>query len=145
MGLTYHPKQGTLVLARFDKGFREPEMVKTRLAVVISKDMKARRGLCTIVPLSTTDPRPPQPYHCRIDPALTIPEPWGNRPRWVKGDMMLAAGFHRLDLLRLGKGPDGRRVYQTDTISGDDLLAIQRCVLAGLSLGQLTKHLSAPI
>lgn len=141
MGLSYHPKQGTLVLARFDKGFREPEMVKTRLAVVVSKDMKSRRGLCTVVPLSTTAPKPPMGYHCRIDPAFEIPEPWGNRPRWVKGDMVLAAGFHRLDLLRKERGANGRRVYLTETISADDMASIQKCILAGLSLGQLTKHL----
>lgn len=116
-------------------------MVKSRLAIVISKQMAARPGLCTIVPLSTKPPRPPAPFHCQIDPQFKIPEPWGNRPRWVKGDMVYAARFHRLDLLRLDRGASGRRIYLTDTISKDDLERVQRCVLNGLSLTKLTKHL----
>ena len=84
-------------------------------------------------------------YHCQIDPILTIPAPWGNQPRWVKGDMIYAAGFHRLDLLSLGKGEDGKRIYQTETISAEELHRVQSSLLAGLSLGQLTKHLATTI
>ena len=116
-------------------------MVKTRLAIVLSKAIQARAGLCTIVPLSTTEPRPKMPYHCQVNPAFPLPAPWGNRPRWVKADMIYAAGFHRIDLLSLGTGADGRRAYQTSTIPADDLARIQACVLEGLSLGRLTKHL----
>ncbi|WP_299281415.1 type II toxin-antitoxin system PemK/MazF family toxin [uncultured Tateyamaria sp.] len=144
MALQFHPRQGTIVLARFDHAFKEPEMVKTRLAVVVSKDMQARRGLCTIVPLSLSKPQFVMRYHCQIDPQFELPSPWGNQPRWVKGDMLLAAGFHRLDLLSLGKGSDGRRIYQTETISADDLGTIQACILEGLSLGGLTKRPQKP-
>lgn len=141
MALKYHPKQGTILLARFEKGFAKPEMVKTRLAVVVSKPMKARHGLCTIVPLSLSDPTPVMRYHCQIDPDFKIPDPWGNKPRWVKGDLIYAAGFHRLDLLRLGKRPDGKRKYQEETVSKEDLKRIQSCLMEALSMGQLTKHL----
>ena len=141
MALKYHPKQGTLVLARFEPGFREPEMVKTRLAVIVSKDMQARHGLCTVVPLSLTAPPRPMRYHAQINPGFAIPEPWGNQPRWVKGDMVLAVGFHRLDLLLLGRDRSGRRIYQTETLSRDDFRTVQTCLLEGLSLGRLTKSL----
>ena len=130
-----------MVLARFEPGFKEPEMVKTRLAVVISKDIQSRHGLCTVVPLSLTPPPRPMPYHAQIDPDFVIPKPWGNQPRWVKGDLVFAAGFHRLDLLLLGRSKTGRRIYQTETLSGDELKAVQACVLEGLSLGRLTKGL----
>ena len=62
MGLRFHPKQGTIILARFDAGFKKPEMVKNRLSIVVSKEMKGRMGLCTIVPLSLPPPRPKQAH-----------------------------------------------------------------------------------
>lgn len=115
-------------------------MVKTRLSVVISKEMKQRPKLCTIVPLSTSVPFQQMPFHCSINPSFEIPKPWGNMLRWVKADMLFSASFERLDLLKLGKGPDGRRIYQTATLSPDDLRRVQRSVLHGLSMDHLTKH-----
>ncbi|WP_254695520.1 type II toxin-antitoxin system PemK/MazF family toxin [Oceanicola sp. D3] len=116
-------------------------MVKPRLAIVISKPIVARGGLCTVVPLSTTAPDPVMPYHCALEVAFKMPSVWGNRKRWVKGDMVYAAGFHRIDLLSLGKDRSGKRIYQTSTISEQQLAIVQRCVLQGLGLGTLTKHL----
>ena len=113
-------------------------MVKRRLCVVVSKRMKGRGRLCTVVPLSTTAPAQPQAYHCELDVQFRIPKPWGNRTRWVKGDMLYSVSFDRADLLLLGKDEAGRRRYQTDTISSRDLARVQACVLHGLSLGKLT-------
>ena len=134
MGLRYHPKIGTIVRVDYTTGFIEPEMVKRRLGLVVSKEMKGRNGLCTVVPLSTTAPTPPTPFHCQIDPDLEIPDPWGNRPRWVKADLVAGLSFARLDLLTLGKGRDGKRVYQTETISENDLRRVRICLLAALGL-----------
>lgn len=116
-------------------------MVKPRLCVVISKPIQSRVGLCTVVPLSTTPPRRPMPYHCKIDIPFQLPDRWGQRTRWLKGDMIYAAGFHRMDLLVLGKDRNGKRVYQTQTLSTDDIIRVQRCVLHGLSLSSLTNYL----
>lgn len=63
-------------------------MQKPRLCVVLSKPIKARVGLCTVVPPSTTPPDPAMPYHLEIDVPFALPEPWGNLPRWLKGDMI---------------------------------------------------------
>ncbi len=54
--------------------------------------------------------------------------------------MIYNAGYHRVDLLRLGKDGTGKRVYQTETLSADTIAQIQRCVLHSLSLSALTKH-----
>jgi len=140
LALKFHPKQGTIVRVDFDAAFRTPEMVKPRLAVVISKPIQARPGVCTIVPLSTTAPAKPMPFHCELDISFEIPKPWGNVTRWVKGDMVYSAGFHRVDLLRLGRDRNNKRVYQINTISEQSLKQIQKCVLHGLSLSHLTKH-----
>ena len=59
--------------ADYRQGFEPPEMVKRRLAVVVSKPIKARVGLCTIVPLSTTAPEPPMPYHYRLVLPFALP------------------------------------------------------------------------
>ena len=116
-------------------------MVKPRLCVVVSKQMSARPALCTVVPLSTTEPHNLMPYHCELHIRFDLPARWGNRKRWVKGDMIYAAGFHRVDLLLLGKDRSGKRIYQTETIGRDDLRRVQSCVLNGLSLQGLTKYL----
>ncbi len=141
MALNYAPATGCLVVANYGEGFREPEMVKSRLAIVISPPIKARAGLCTIVPLSTTDPDPPMPYHVQIDVPFEIPRPWGNIPRWVKGDMVNSVGLHRLDLLRLGKDRQGNRILQKQCIPPEMLRAVRAAVLHGLGLERLTGHL----
>ena len=135
MALQFAPKMGTIVLVDFDKGFMPPEMVKPRLAVVISPPIKARGKLLTVVPLSTTAPDKIMPYHCQIDIPFELPPRWGNVARWVKGDMINSVSFARTSLLGLGKDAQGQRVYQTNPLQAEQLALIQRCVLAGLGLG----------
>ncbi|MEM7177468.1 MAG: type II toxin-antitoxin system PemK/MazF family toxin [Pseudomonadota bacterium] len=141
MALSYHPKPGTIVRVDYSSGFTEPEMVKRRLAVVLSPAIKARPGLVTVVALSTTDPSPQMPYHALVDIPFELPAGWGRRPRWVKGDMVNAVGFHRVDLLAIGKGPNGKRRYQTKVLPKADFTKVRQCVLHGLGLSTLTKHL----
>jgi mRNA interferase MazF len=141
MSVSYHPAQGSVVTVNFDTGFLPPEMVKRRLAIVLSPAIKARVGLCTVVPLSTTDPEAVAPYHHQFTIQFKLPPSWGNIPRWVKGDMVCTVAWSRIDLLRLDKGLDGKRSYQCQTISGEDFTKVRRCVLHGLGLSPLTKHL----
>jgi uncharacterized protein YifN (PemK superfamily) len=138
MGLIYHPKRGTILLADFSQGFREPEMVKRRLCVVVSPPIEARVGLCTVVPLSQTAPKKTMPYHYQLEIPFQMPSSWGGGSRWVKGDMVCAVGFHRLNLLRLGRGRDGKRRYQTNALSADHMRRIDDCLRAGLGLPPLT-------
>ncbi|NVJ96268.1 MAG: type II toxin-antitoxin system PemK/MazF family toxin [Marivivens sp.] len=136
MALSYSPKKGTIITANFSSGFKEPEMVKRRLAVVVSPPIQARRGLCTVVPLSLSEPNRVMQYHMQLDIPFELPEPWGNVTRWVKGDMICALGWHRLDLLRLGKGDHGKRLYQTETLNSEIMDSIHNCVLFGLGLNR---------
>jgi hypothetical protein len=48
--------------------------------------------------------------------------------------MIYSLSFERMDLFRIGKGPDGRRIYQTNTVSDDTFEKISQCVKAGLGL-----------
>ena len=134
MSIKYHPKRGTIVTVNFDQGFREPEMVKRRLCVIVSPPIEARPGLCTVVPLSTTQPQIVQRYHYEIDIPFKLPNPWGNRTRWVKADMICAVGWHRIDLLRIGKDENGKRIYVLNTLSTVHMARIGDCILHGLGL-----------
>jgi mRNA interferase MazF len=141
MAIREHPVVGTVLVCDFNQGFQEPEMVKRRPVIVISPKISVRAGLCTVVALSTTEPNPSMPYHCRIRLDPPLPEPWGDTVRWVKGDMICAVGFHRLDFPRLGKDSSGKRLYRYNPISDEDLRRVRQCVLSALGLAGLTKHL----
>tara|TARA_R110000868_G_scaffold104337_2_gene287356 strand:- start:343 stop:771 length:429 start_codon:yes stop_codon:yes gene_type:complete len=141
MAIREHPDMGTVLICDFENGFKNPEMDKRRPVVVISPKIRARPQLCTVVSLSTLPPDPVMPYHAQIDLRPRLPLPWGSDGVWVKGDMVNAVGFHRLDLLRLGKQPDGKRIYLLEPLSAENLKVIRTCVLRAVGLSILTKHL----
>ena len=141
MPAKYHPPQKSVVLVRFDSAFKAPEMVKPRLCVVLSPPMKARPNICTVVPLSLSPPPRRMPYHCTIRIPFQLPPRWGDAERWVKGDMVYAAGLHRVELLNIGRDGVGKRKYQTTPLPDEVFVKIQRCVLHGMGLSILTKHL----
>ncbi|BBD36891.1 hypothetical protein Amn_17710 [Aminobacter sp. Y103A] len=142
MGIKEHPLQGSIVTVDYSKGgFEEPEMMKRRLAIVLSPKIVSRPHLCTVVPLSLTEPEKIMPYHKQIEIPFDMPKEWGNMARWVKGDMVNAVGFHRVDLLRLGKDNQGKRIYQMQALPAAILTVVRACVLHGMGLSTLTKHL----
>jgi len=140
MPIREHPRLGTVLLCDFNAGFRMPEMVKRRPVVVVSPRIVARPGLCTIVALSTRAPDPVMPYHRQIDLRPRLPRPWTSDGIWVKGDMVNAVGFHRLDLFRLGKNDTGKRIYLYDHLSDGNIKIIRRYTLRAIGLSTLTKH-----
>lgn len=140
MPINYHPKQGTILLCDFDAGFKVPEMVKRRPVVVISPPISVRPKLCTVVAISSDPPVPAMPYHYLLE--VILPAPWHEGPNWIKGDMVYAVGFHRLDLLRLGRREDNKRAYLEEAVTPEQLRRIRVCVLSALGLGSLTKHLT---
>jgi uncharacterized protein YifN (PemK superfamily) len=141
MTISDHPAPGTIVVCNFNGTFKEPEMVKPRCVIVLSPRIRARAKLCTVVCLSTTAPNHKMPYHCQLDIRPKLPAPWGSDGIWLKGDMVYSVGFHRLDLIRLGKDRAGKRVYRTDPITPEQMKEVKCCVLRGLGMSALTKHL----
>jgi mRNA interferase MazF len=141
MPINDHPEPGTILVCNFDGTFKEPEMVKPRCVIVLSPHIRVRARLSTVVCLSRTAPNHEMPYHCKIDIRPKLPLPWDSDGIWVKGDMIYSIGFHRLDLIRLGKDRDGRRVYRMDTISDEQMKIVKCCVLRGLGMSALTKYL----
>ncbi len=60
---------------------------------------------------------------------------------WVKGDMVYTVGFHRLNLVLLGRGGEGKRLYFTDVLGRGQMDQIRQCVLHGIGMGFLAQHL----
>lgn len=129
----------------FNSGFKIPEMVKRRPVVVISPQIKSRSQLCTVVSLSTTKPDPIMPYHSEIElPSGKFPKNM-NKTVWIKGDMVNTVGFHRLDLIRLERDDIGKRTYCLHVLDKESMNTVQRCILHGLGLSDLTKYLNGTI
>jgi mRNA interferase MazF len=133
MTVVQHPAPGTIVRVDLSEGFKPPEMVKRRPAVVLSPPIAGRSMLCTVVPLSTTAPNRILPHHLEITLNPPLPHPYNNPTMWVKGDIVLTVAFHRLRLLFSG-WEQGQRVYDVRVLDHGTFTAIQRCVRAGLGL-----------
>lgn len=140
MAIQFHPEQGTIVICDFT-GFVPPEMVKRRPAVVVSPRLRKRSGLCTVVPLSTTQPEPICPYHFKLHVTPALHAPYGAAFHWVKADMLYTVAFSRLYLPFDGKDASGKRNYDIRVIDQADLLKIQEAMLHGLGLPRLTSYL----
>ncbi|MCH8918638.1 MAG: type II toxin-antitoxin system PemK/MazF family toxin [Proteobacteria bacterium] len=123
--ISIHPHAGTLLMCDF-VGFREPEMTKKRPIVVITPRLQYRNDLCTIVPLSLSEPLHPQPYHYKLSRnynPLEVPE----LPVWAKCDMLVNIGIWRLEGFKVG-----RRKWEIPKVSAEDLAGIKAGVLAAL-------------
>ena len=141
MAIQYAVAPGTILLCDYDTGFREPEMVKRRPAIVISPRLPHRDNLCAVVPLSTTSPDRPQDYHCELMLAPPLPSPWDNPHVWVKADMIATVCFSRLDLFQTKRDQSGKRKYLHPKLNLDQMKAVHSAILHGIGLGILTLHL----
>lgn len=133
MPLKIHPNVGTIVQCLFEPGFKAPEMVKKRAVIVVSPRLRKRDGLCAVVPLSTTAPDVPMPYHYKIKIEPPLPAPYEAEEHWVKGDMVNTVGFHRLTPLYLGR-ENSKRKYIFPVISKEQLEIVRNCVREGLGI-----------
>ena len=133
MTLVSHPAPGTIVRVDLSEGFRAPEMVKRRPAIVLRPPIPKRRLLCTIVPISTSPPHPVLPHHMQIgfDPAR--PAPYDSPVMWLKGDVVLTVAFRRLRLL-FSRWEDGQRAYDVRVLDADTFEEVRGCVRSGLGL-----------
>lgn len=144
MPVQYLPTPSTIVVCDFSNGFEAPEMVKKRPAVIISPRLPRRDNLCTLVPLSGTEPSHPVSYQCRLDLDEPLPEPFNQSVWWVKADMIVTVGLKRLDLFRTRRDQSGKRKFLTPKVKPEDFARIQTCVLHSLGLGHLTSQMSKP-
>lgn len=134
MSLLYHPQVGTILRVDLNEGFRVPEMRKRRPAIVLSPQLPGRDQLCTIVPLSTTEPHPLRPYNCVLGLNPPLPMPYNGPRMWVKADMVMCVAFHRLKLLDAGKDASGERIYDVRVLSVEKMDEIRACVRHALGM-----------
>lgn len=134
MTVYFHPVPGSIVRVDLAEGFRPPEMCKRRPAIVLSPEIKGRPTLCSVVPLSTMDPKTILPCHMRIAFDPVLPEPYSEPEMWVKGDIVLTVAFHRLRYLHRGKNEHGDRDYDIRVLDAETLEKVRDCVRSGLGL-----------
>ena len=137
MAITIHPRIGAVLVCDYDTGFRVPEMVKRRPVIVVSPRLRDREGLCTVVPLSTTEAVKQHPFHCRLRFDPRLPHPYDHEWMWVKADMIATVGFHRLAPLRKPKDQYGKRQYDNRIVDPPILAEIRKCVLHALGFSSL--------
>ncbi len=134
MALTFHPAARTILICNFNTGFKPPEMVKRRPVIVVSPRLRKRDSLCSVVPLSTTEPLHVMPYHCELNFTDPLPVPWNSQTMWVKADMIATVSFERLNLMRLPRVAGQPRRYIQPKISDDEFYRVKKAILYGLGI-----------
>ena len=130
MPLKFQPKAGSVVICDFH-GFVTPEMVKKRPVVIIAKH-KHNSQLVTVVPLSTTQPKPVAPYHHKLK-ENPLPDKPKDLATWAKCDMVVTVSLARLDRYKVA-----RREYVVPVVSAEELAAIRHCVGIALHIDKNT-------
>jgi uncharacterized protein YifN (PemK superfamily) len=141
MGIKFPIPSGLILLCNYDTGFRPPEMVKRRPALVVSPRLPHRDNLCAVVPLSLTIPDRTVMYQCELVLAAPLPSPWNATKLWAKADMIATVCFDRLDFFQTERDQTGRRKYLHPKVTPEQLKLVQSAILYGLGLGFLTSHL----
>lgn len=133
MALKFPPTVGTIVICDYRTGFRPPEMVKERLAVVVSPRLPHRDNLCTVVPLSASPPKDHLLYQVRIELPMEAPSPYAGRFKWAKADMMATVGFERLSLPYTERDrATGKRKYLQIILVENELTKVREAMLFAL-------------
>lgn len=134
MSLKYPVSPKTILLCNYDMGgFKPPEMVKRRPAIVLSGRLPRRDNLLTVVPLSGSESK--ESYHCKIELDKSLPEPYAEAIWWVKADMVATVSFARLDLFRTKRDQNGNRKYLTNLKVSDDIFdQVKQTVRVSLGL-----------
>lgn len=113
MTLTFIPDPATVLICDYTTGFMVPEMVKKRRVVIISPKAYNNRGLCTVVPISTTPPEVEQPHHVKFGAGsyFFLSQ---DTDCWAKCDLQAAVSIKRLDRIRIHSQFHAPRISQND-------------------------------
>jgi len=125
MALLYQPRPGDVVMCDFH-GYVVPEMVKRRPVVVLARN-RQNRQLVTVVPLSTTQPNPLEPYHRQLAQS-PLPSARGVTC-WAKCDMVATVSLSRLDRCKAGRGK-----FVVPALPAADVAAIRLAVAIALGV-----------
>jgi mRNA interferase MazF len=138
MAIQYPVALGTLLLCDYSLGgFKEPEMVKRRPAIVVSPRLPHRDRLCTVVPISSSPGVKELDYIVRLHFALPLPEPFDYETVWAKCDMLATVSFERLELFRTGRDHTGKRRYLQPRLPDLDFVRVRQGILFALGIKEL--------
>ena len=131
--MTAHARPGTIVRVDLADGFRPPEMIKRRSAIVLSPPLPSRPLLRSIVPRGTTPPKVALAHHrlLRLEPQL--PAPYDAPETWAKGDIVLTVALLRLRHL-YARHDRSERVYDLRVFDPATFKRVPASVGAGLGL-----------
>lgn len=135
MALQYYPGAWRIMMCDFNTGFQPPEIVKRRPVITLSKARNDGAPLCTVIPISSTQPDIVRDFHYLL-PQEELPKHLqGEHPEsWVKIDMVTTVAFSRLTMLWNGRDNNGKRVYQKGQISIEHRQAISDKLLRRLAI-----------
>ena len=123
MPLKYPVSAKTILLCDYNMGgFKPPEMVKRRPAIVLVGRLANRGSLHTVVPLSGSESK--ADYHCKIQLDNPLPEPFAETIWWVKADMVATVSLKRLELFRTQRDNNGNRKYLTGLKVNDEIFDV---------------------
>ena len=130
MPIQFQPKPGSIVICDFS-GYIVPEIVKRRPVVVIAKN-RTNSQLVTVVPLSTTEPKPKTACHHELS-GNPIP---GNAAitMWAKCDIVATVSLARIELYRTKPRGAPKRIFHQISVTPEDFAAIKVAVLHALHL-----------
>lgn len=141
MALIYNPKRWDVLMCDFNTGFVFPEMIKERLVVIISEQLKGELPLCRVVPLSGTEPPVIRPFHYKMH-SHSLPDPFKNSDMWAKCDMICTVALHRLSRVKIGKNrTTGERIYSAAHAIPEDIQGVKKAILHALKMDTLTQYL----
>jgi mRNA interferase MazF len=139
MAIKHPVGPGTILLCDYGKGgFRPPEMVKRRPAIVVSPRLPYRDGLCTVVPISGDPNTHASNYEVQLLFSPALPDPFSYEYGWAKCDMLATVAFERLDLFHTERDQYGRRKYLHLKLPEKDLERVKVGILHALGMGNLT-------
>ncbi len=133
--LQFPPKRGEIFMCDF-AGLEIPEMTKKRPVIILTSRAVGRDyRLVTVIPLSTTPPRKVEKWHMELDKKYLPQRHYlFKHQNWVKGDMIYNLSTERLELIRIGKDENGKRVYFKKRIPKETFEKVVACVLSGLDI-----------
>ncbi len=98
MSIKYPPSYGQILICDFPKEFSEPEMVKRRPVVCLTRPNQKRHGLVTVVPLSTTAPKGKTSFDVEIVLPMSISPKFNSLFCWAKCDMLYTFSYSRFSI-----------------------------------------------
>lgn len=125
MALKFQPKERSVVICDF-RGYEEPEMIKKRPVIVLTRHPHNGK-LVTVVPLSSTEPAIYVAYHHKMS-VNPLPDK-RHIECWAKCDMSATVSLARLDRY---KPANGERCVPV--IGMEDFAAVKAAVANALGL-----------